>query len=305
MCGIAGAVNCKLTEQDINLISHRGPDSQALVDFEVGSSKVYLGHTRLSILELSEAGSQPMMSQCGNYCIIFNGEIYNHQELRKKVKDVTFKGTSDTETILYYMMQFGIDAVKDFNGIFAFALLDRQKQKIFLARDAFGVKPLYYFMQGDQLIFGSEIKIILNNKVYNKSIDVNALNTYLSFRYNPAPQTLFTGIKKLPAANHLEYTMQGKATFTEYFPKRQKIDFNIKEPEAIEEYKRLLNQAVERQLLSDVPIGLFLSGGLDSAVLGHLMSSKSKYTIKTFTVGFRGEGNYNELEEAKETASFI
>jgi asparagine synthase (glutamine-hydrolysing) len=305
MCGIAGSVNSILTHKDIDLIHHRGPDSQALVHFQLGEANVYLGHTRLSILDLSPAGNQPMTSQCGNYCIVFNGEIYNHKDLRRKISGITFKGSSDTETILYYLIQFGIDAVKDFNGIFAFALLDKTKGRIYLVRDIFGVKPLYYTIVGNKLIFGSEIKVILNNKAYEKELDRNSLNTFLTFRYNPSPETLFQGIKKLDPATYLQFSLTGEFLLTCYYPKEQKINTTIQEPEAIDEYKHLLGQAVERQLLSDVPIGLFLSGGLDSAVLGHLMASKAQYKIDTFTVGFQGEGNYNELKDAAETAAFI
>lgn len=246
-----------------------------------------------------------MTSQCDNYCIVFNGEIYNHRELRRKISGISFKGSSDTETILYYLMQFGIDAVRDFNGIFAFALLDKKRERIYLVRDIFGVKPIYYSVIEDKLIFSSEIKVILNNKAYRKELDTNSLDTFLTFRYNPSPQTLFKGIKKLEPATYLEFSIQGEMTQTCYYLKEQKINKNIQEQEAIQEYKRLLDQAVERQLLSDVPVGLFLSGGLDSAVLGYFMASKTQYKINTFTVGFRGEGRYNELKDAADTASFI
>lgn len=305
MCGIAGSVNCVLTEQDINLISHRGPDAQAMAEMFLGVNKVYLGHSRLSILELSDAGNQPMFTSCGKYCIVFNGEIYNHLELRKKLKGISFAGHSDTETILYYLKEFGIAAVKDFNGIFAFAFVDRVQGKLYLVRDFFGVKPLYYYLKGDKLIFGSEIKIIKNNPDYAKELDLNALNTFLTFRYNPSPQTLFKNINKLEAASYLEFSSSASAKLCYYWSQPQQINFKITEHEAVVEYKRLLEQAVKRQLLSDVPVGLFLSGGLDSAVLGHLMSKQYAYTLKTFTVGFHGKGNYNELNDARETAHLL
>ncbi|MCE7066595.1 asparagine synthase (glutamine-hydrolyzing) [Dyadobacter sp. CY326] len=305
MCGIAGSVNCKLTNQSIDLISHRGPDSQALIDIEVGNDRIYFGHTRLSILDLSEAGSQPMFTDCGNYCITFNGEIYNHKQLRQRISDVSFKGQSDTETILYYLREFGIEGVKDFNGIFAFSFFDRRNGKIYLVRDWFGTKPLYYYLNGNKLLFSSEIKVILNNPEYKKEIDENSLNSFLTFRYNPAPQTLYKGIKKLEAASYLEFTLGGNVKQTDYWPKVQKIDNTMTEQDALVEYRRLLDQSVERQLLSDVPVGLLLSGGLDSAVLGKLMSEKSAYQIKTFTVGFEGKGNYNELDDARITSQLI
>ena len=305
MCGIAGSVNCKLTKESIDLIHHRGPDSQALIEIEMGNNHLFFGHTRLSIQDLSEAGAQPMFTDCGNYCITFNGEIYNHKELRQRLSDVKFKGQSDTETILYYLKQFGIEGVKDFNGIFAFSFFDRAKGKLYLVRDWFGTKPLYYYLNGNKLLFSSEIKVILNNPEYKKDIDETALNSFLTFRYNPAPQTLYKDIKKLEAASYLEFNLDGTVKYTDYWPKVQKINNDITEEEALVEYRRLLDQSVKRQLLSDVPVGLLLSGGLDSAVLGKLMSEKSSYQIKTFTVGFEGKGNYNELDDARITSQLI
>ena len=305
MCGIAGCINSILTEKDIDQISHRGPDYQSITETSIGSNKVFLGHTRLSIIDLSSAGNQPMYSKCGRYCIVFNGEVYNHLELRKKLSGVDFNGGSDTETILYYLREHGIDGVKDFNGIFSFAFLDRVMEKLYLVKDLFGVKPLYYYLKDNRLIFGSEIKIIKNNPDYKKELDLNALNSFLTFRYNPAPQTLFKDIHKLEAATYLEYSSNGEVRFCNYWSKNQKIDNSITEREAISEYKRLLEQSVERQLLSDVPVGLLLSGGLDSAVLGQLMSKKSSQKINTFTVGFEGKGDFNELDDARDTANFI
>lgn len=305
MCGIAGCINSILTEKDIDQISHRGPDYQSITETSIGPNKVFLGHTRLSIIDLSSAGNQPMYSKCGRYCIVFNGEIYNHLKLRKKLSGVDFKGGSDTETILYYLREYGIDGVKDFNGIFSFAFLDKVKEKLYLVKDFFGVKPLYYYLKENKLIFGSEIKIIKNNPDYRKELDLDALNSFLTFRYNPAPQTLFKGIKKLEAATYLEFSSNGQVRFCNYWSKNQKIDKSITQSEAISEYKHLLEQSVERQLLSDVPVGLLLSGGLDSAVLGHLMANKTSQKINTFTVGFEGKGNFNELDDARETAKFI
>jgi len=305
MCGIAGSINSRLSMSDIDLIHHRGPDYKDLIEDKCGRHTLFLGHTRLSIIDLSAAGNQPMYSDCGNYCIVFNGEIYNHIELRAKLKDTSFKGTSDTESILYYLREFGIEGVKDFNGIFSFAFLDKKTAKVYLVRDFFGIKPLYYYAKDDKLIFGSEIKIIKNNADYEKEIDLNALNSFLTLRYSPAPQTLFKGIKKLPAATYLEFDGEANIRLCNYWPKQQKINTSITQEEAISEYKRLLEQSVERQLLSDVPVGLLLSGGLDSAVLGYLMAQKSSSKIKTFTVGFKGKGNFNELDDARETARII
>ncbi len=305
MCGIAGSVNTPTDEKTLEFIRHRGPDSQGLVRDTVGSNQIYLGHTRLSIVDLSEAGNQPMYSDCGNYCIIFNGEIYNHLELRKKLTGIRFKGHSDTETILYYIREYGIESISEFNGIFAFGFLDKVKQKLYLARDHFGVKPLYFYFDSNKLVFGSELKVILSNNAYQKEIDLNAVNTFLSFRYNPAPQTIFKNIFKLKAASYLAYDFNGQIKEKKYWNKTQKINYHIGKEEAIEQYQYLLKQAVKRQLLGDVPIGLLLSGGLDSAVLGYLMSQFNSSPVNTFTLGFEGKGDFNETEYAKETAQFI
>jgi asparagine synthase (glutamine-hydrolysing) len=247
-----------------------------------------------------------MFTDCGNYSIIFNGEIYNHSELRGRLKNsINFKGHSDTESILYYLREFGIDGVKDFNGIFAFAFLDLVKQKLYLTRDHFGIKPLYYYSTKDKLIYGSELKVILNNKAYQKCLNVTALDTFLTFRYNPSPQTLFKGINKLAPAHYLEYNIKGGAKLVRYWSSKPTVNSKIKEGEAIEEYKSLLVNSVKRQLLSDVPVGLLLSGGVDSAVLGYLMSRNVESPINTFTVGFPGVGDYNELPEAREVANLL
>ncbi len=305
MCGIAGSINCITEERNLSLIAHRGPDHQALVELQVGDHRAYMGHTRLSILDLSEAGNQPMFSDCGNYCIIFNGEVYNHLELREKLSGISFKGHSDTETLLYYLRQFGISAVKEFNGIFAFAFLDIKNERIFLVRDHFGVKPLYYFVKGNKLIFGSELKMILCNEAYSKAINAEALNSFLTLRYNPSPQTLFKDIHKLEPAHYVEFQFNGKWGVSNYWSTTPSVNTSINEQDAIEEYKFLLERAVKRQLLSDVPVGLLLSGGVDSAVLGHLMAKNNASTINTFTIGFKGDGDYNELADAKETAGLL
>ncbi|NEM97753.1 asparagine synthase (glutamine-hydrolyzing) [Pontibacter burrus] len=305
MCGIAGSINCALDSADLEMINHRGPDAKGISKIYWCNNTVVLGHTRLAIVELSEAGNQPMVSECGRYYLIFNGEIYNHLELRKKLGGVTFKGNSDTETLLYFLIKYGITGVSDFNGIFSFAYLDTVLDKLYLVRDYFGVKPLYYYATTHQLIFSSEIKVIVSNECYSKLISLPALNTFLTFRYNPAPQTLFDGINKLEAATYLEYDCSGEINIHNYWPKKQVINYNINERDAIAEYKYLLEQAVNRQLMSDVPLGLLLSGGLDSAVLGHFMSKHSTYKVKSFTVGFEGKGNYNELDDARSTASII
>ena len=305
MCGIAGSVNIFLPHETLELIAHRGPDSRGYEEFNVGSNKVYLAQTRLSIIDLSTAGSQPMFSECNNYCLVFNGEVYNHMELRTKLSDFNFKGHSDTETVLYYIIKFGIDAIKDFNGIFAFGFFNIKTNTIYLARDPFGVKPIYYYHENNKLIFGSELKVILSNTEYKKQIDLKALSDFLYLRYNPSPDTLFKNIKRLEAATYVKFEIGKSFTKVKYLKNIPVINNDISIDEATEEYRFLLERAVKRQLLSDVPVGLFLSGGVDSAVIGYLMQKNSNYQISTFTVGFEGVGDFNETDKAKQTSNFI
>lgn len=305
MCGIAGSINTVLSKQSLDLIHHRGPDSQGYTEIQVGPHKVYLGQTRLSILDLSEAGSQPMYSECGNYCIVFNGEIYNHLDLRKELSGINFRGHSDTETILYYLIKFGVKAAEKFNGIFAFGFIDIKNETFYLVRDQFGIKPLYYHYKDDKLLFGSELKVIAANEFYKKSIDEDALSAFLSLRYNPSPYTLFKDIYRLEAAHYIQIKLGQPMKKDRYWHRIPVIDTKISEAEAIEKYQFLLEQGVKRQLLSDVPVGLFLSGGVDSAIIGYLMQQHTNYQIKTFTVGFEGEGDFNETADARESAQFI
>src|SRR5690606_13694962 len=160
MCGIAGTVDIQLTNAALALLCHRGPDDEGITQHELAGRKINFGHRRLSIIDLSEAGHQPMTSHCGKFVIVFNGEIYNHQELRSKLSDIRFRGHSDTETIVNYLARFGIQSVADFNGIFAFALLDIAKEKLYLARDRYGVKPLYYSLNAGKFLFAFEIRPI-------------------------------------------------------------------------------------------------------------------------------------------------
>lgn len=305
MCGIAGAINQEIDEATLELIHHRGPDFQSLARTEVRNSRVTLGHTRLSILDLSPTGNQPMYSDCGNYAIVFNGEVYNHLELRKKLPGIGFRGTSDTETLLYYIREYGIDRVDDFNGIFALGFLDTKSGKLYLVRDHFGCKPLYYHKQADHLIFSSELKVLLRAGA-PKAIDLAALDKLLTLRYNPAPDTIFKDVRKLGAGTYLTYDLATHQSHeTSYRQQAYRQNTTIGEGEAIEEYQRLFENAVKRQLLSDVPVGLFLSGGLDSAMIGKVMSDSLDYPLNTFTVGFRGDGNFNELPDAQATADFL
>ncbi len=287
-----------------DIISHRGPDDEGI--YISKNKNVGLGHRRLSIIDL-KSGHQPMCDTSGKVRIVFNGEIYNFPELKSDLikKGYQFQTSSDTETLIYFYMEYGEDYFYKLNGIFAFAIYDERKNKLILARDHFGVKPLYYFYDNEKIIFGSEIKSILLSDNFNKEIDFSALDALLTYRYNPAPDTLIKGIKKLNPSHYLVINRDGEIrekNYWEYFPK---TNFGISVKDAVEEYQRLLENSVKRQLISDVPVGLLLSGGIDSAIIGYLMQNYTNQRIKTFSIGFEGKGDYNELNDAKISADLI
>ena len=312
MCGIGGVfafdsaapVDLSVLQRMCESLQHRGPDDDGIFIEEEG--RIGLAHRRLSIIDLA-TGHQPMSNEAQTLWIVYNGEIYNSPELRRQLQRAgyRFATTSDTEVIIHLYDSMGEPAFTRLNGMFAFALYDRRNQTLVLARDIFGVKPLYYMVHEGRLLFGSEIKAILADRSVPRALDHEALDTFLTLRYSPSPQTLFKGIRKLPPGHLLRVTRSGSVTVEPYNLERPALDECISEAEATEEYDRLLGQAVERQLLADVPVGLLLSGGVDSAMLGYLMQRASSDTLKTFSIGFEGRGDYNELRDARETAEFI
>jgi len=210
MCGICGYISGKTynAEQMIASLHHRGPDNTGLFNETVNNTHLFLGHARLSIIDTSSCGNQPMISASGNTVLIYNGETYNHEELRKKyLQDISFKSTSDTEVILYLYEKLGIDFVSQLRGDFALAIYDRLKQKVFLVRDRMGVKPFYYYINNNELIFGSEIKAL---KVAKPGLQLNKdnLKKYFVFKYSPLDETLFTDVKRLMPGHILEYDLQ-------------------------------------------------------------------------------------------------
>ena len=312
MCGITGifdyrnsrSVDETLLRQMTRSITHRGPDGEGFYfDHPAGLG---LGHRRLSIIDLT-SGDQPMSNIQEDVWIVFNGEIYNFPELKTQLRQhgYEFRTTSDTEVIIYMYQEYSEKSFEMLNGMFAFALYDKNKKTLFLVRDHFGVKPLYYANIQGRIVFGSEIKPILMDRSYQKEIDTSALTTFLTFRYNPSPQSMFKDIRKLPPAHYLKVTAGGEMDIVSYRDYKPVTNFAISENDAVEQYARLLEAAVKRQMISDVPVGLMLSGGIDSAIVGHFMQSFSSSKIKTFSIGFPGKGDHNELEDAKATASFI
>ncbi len=292
MCGIVGVahgrdpVPANLIKRMTDSIAHRGPDSEGqYVDENVG-----LGHRRLSILDLSAHGHQPMGNEDGNVVIVFNGEIYNFQKLRVELEAAghSFHSQTDTETILHAYEQWGDDCVLRFNGMFAFAIWDRPRKRLFLARDRFGVKPLYWYFANDVFVCASEIKAILQHPVVRKRVCAPALNEYFSFQNIYSDLTLFEGVRLLPPASTMVLDLRS------WSPPRQRVywDYSFpREPssmdenETIGEVHRLFVQAVTRQLISDVPVGSYLSGGMDSGSIA-CVAARHVERLTTFTGGF-------------------
>lgn len=302
MCGICGMVSLKnavsldptLLDSMGQIMSHRGPDDGG----EYRAEGVGLGHRRLSIVDLSR-GHQPMSNETGSVWIVFNGEIYNHAELKPGLiaRGHQFRTDCDTETIIHLYEEYGEDCVNYLRGMFAFAIWNNDQKTLFLARDRLGVKPLYYTIHQNILYFASEIKAILTNPSIPRSLNEEAVPEYLAFRYVSGEETLFKGIKRLLPGHFLCVT-NGDIRIQEYwdlhFPQELR---SISEGEAAEELDELLEQSVRMRLMSDVPLGVFLSGGIDSSTIAWYMTELIQKPIRTFSVGF-AELNCSELPYA-------
>lgn len=307
MCGICGIydqsgnpIDPNILEKMITILRHRGPDSEGqYIDVGIG-----LGHRRLSIIDL-EGGNQPIGNEDGRIQIVFNGEIYNFIELRQELTKAghRFRTRSDTEVIVHAYEQWGKECVKRFNGMFAFALWDSHRRELFLARDHLGIKPLYYIQICNRILFGSEIKALLQDPACPRELDVESLAELFTFRFVPSPKTLFKKIKKLPPGHWMTVSSKGKRIerFWNFAPNAS--DQWRKEKALIEEYQWLLEDSVRLQLRSDVPLGLFLSSGIDSGGLLAIMSNYVSGPIRTFTIGFKGGEKSNEVKDARALAS--
>jgi asparagine synthase (glutamine-hydrolysing) len=292
MCGISGYLNFdktpiseKILQEMCRILSHRGPDNHGIFkDFDLG-----LSHTRLSIIDLTSAGNQPMQTEDERYVISYNGEVFNFREIRKELITLGwhFNSASDCEVVLKSLIQWGSNAIKKFNGQFAFAFWDRKEKVLILSRDRYGIKPLYFYKNNKLLVFGSEIKAILTHPKVKLEINKEGLLEYLSFQNFLSQQTLFKNINILEAGSFYTFKSDGK------FNKKKYWDFNFEEPtinklsidECREECNYLLKQAVKRQLVSDVEIGSYLSGGMDSGTIAAI-ASKHLNHLRTFTCGF-------------------
>ena len=314
MCGICGiyeygvsqpAVGDALIVRMRDTMTHRGPDDAGVYVTE--DRRVGLGNRRLSIVDLSPAGRNPMANEDGQIWITFNGEIYNHQSLRPglEAKGHLYRSRTDTESIIHLYEERGLDFVTELDGDFAIGLWDSAQQRIVLARDRIGVKPLYYTLAGGRLIFASEIKAILEHPSVSRDLDEEALYHYLTFMTAPAPRTLFAGIQKLPAGCLLTCDASGETRVTRYWdaiPSRLDPAIPTDENAIAGELRRLLKESIAKRMMSDVPFGVFLSGGLDSTANVALMSELMDQPVRTFTVGFRDDPIHNELDEARYVA---
>lgn len=319
MCGIVGALSFKssgfrVTENYVDLLRdtmvHRGPDGAGTWVSKDG--KVGLGHRRLSIIDLSTAATQPMSNEDGTIWVSFNGEIYNHVELREALKPFGHRWRtdhSDTEVIIHAFEQWGIECINMFRGMFAIAIWDAKKRELWLVRDRIGIKPLYYSIYNGRITFASEIKALLKCPDQKRIVHEEAFYHYLSFLTTPAPQTLFDGIMKLPSSTWLKVSEKGDVTQRRYWDvwDNTKPLVGVPEDEIASMILAELRTAVKLRKVSDVPVGVFLSGGIDSSTNAALFSEGESSKVKTFSIGY--EGTYksckNELDYARKMADTV
>jgi len=312
MCGIVGFCSCNekvdkaiLTSMR-DALTHRGPDDAGIyIDEE---NNVGLGHRRLSILDLSSLGHQPMSNENGSIWITYNGEVYNFKEIREELskRGYSFKSKSDTEVVIKSYEEWGIDCVHKFIGMFALGIWDKREKKLYLVRDRVGVKPLYYYQKDGLFLFGSELKVLMKHPDFNKEIDYSVLQLYLRYGYIPAPFTIFNNTYKLRPGHYL-CVSNNNLKEVKYW---DIVDFYLEEPidasedEIAEELENLLIDSFKYRLISDVPVGVFLSGGIDSTTLTALLQKNISTQLKTFTIGFY-EDRYDEAKWAKKIANYL
>lgn len=306
MCGICGkiyfdrsrAVDGHLLESMAEVLKHRGPDDSGVYV----AGHVGLGHQRLSIIDLSAAGHQPMANEDSSIWIVYNGEIYNFEELRCELetKGHVFKSHTDTEVIIHLYEEQGTDCVQRLRGMFAFAIWDSRRQQLFLARDRAGKKPLVYAVADGAFLFASEIKSLLQDPAIDRAVNPEALSHYLTYQYVPGPLTIFRGIHKLPPA-HTLVLRSGKVEIQPYWQLSYAAKREAGLDGLVEQFRDIFAEAVRIRLRSDVPLGAFLSGGIDSSAVVAMMSRLSSQPVKTFSIGFE-ESDYDELGYARSIA---
>jgi asparagine synthase (glutamine-hydrolysing) len=315
MCGLAGILTFDGADPDravlarmADALRHRGPDAEGLLVDAAAAPAVGLAHRRLSIIDLSHVADQPLANEDGTIQVLLNGEIYNFRELRRELEGRhPFRSKGDTEVIAHLYEERGLEAIAALDGMFALAIWDARRRRLVLARDAFGKKPLYYAVDGRRLVFGSEIKALLAAGV-PAAMNDEALGEYLAFGYVPTPRTLFRGIHRLPPASWLVADANGAQEPHAYwdlqFPREGGAQA-VSEAEATSRVRELLTEAVRKRLVADVPLGLLLSGGVDSSAIAALMARLVPGRVKTFTVGFEGNAFYDERAHAAQVARHI
>ncbi|HEX6802710.1 MAG TPA: asparagine synthase (glutamine-hydrolyzing) [Terriglobales bacterium] len=310
MCGIAGIVglnrdsqaNAAVLRRMCGVMSHRGPDDEGVYT----EGRVGIGMRRLSIVDLA-TGHQPLSNEDDSLWIVFNGEIYNHAALREQLISAghAYRTRSDTETIIHLYEQHGKDCVKQLRGMFAFAIWDRKRKSLFIARDRLGIKPLYYTKTANEFLFGSEIKVLLEHPDTRPELNRQAIPEYLAFGYLSGEETLYRGVRKLMPGHWLELNEAGEIKIEQYWDVQTTADEPAKdEAYYVNAYRELLEGAVQSHLMSDVPLGVFLSGGLDSSAVAALMTKARKEPVETFSVGY-AEQTYSELPYAHIVATHI
>lgn len=314
MCGISGFIdfNKKTTKETLEkmnrIMAHRGPDGEGYGIYTTDTAFVGLGHRRLSIIDLSAGGSQP--KTFGALHITFNGEIYNYQEIKKELEDKghSFQSHSDTEVILHAYAEWGSAALQKFIGMFAFAIYDEQKQQLFACRDRAGVKPFFYYWNDGLFLFGSELKALIQHPEFRKEINTDAVSAYMQYGYVPTPHCIFTNAYKLKPGHFILIDIKNQALHTEeywsVYDAYNKPILKIDLPEAIEETEKLLTSAFQYRMVSDVPVGVFLSGGYDSGCVAAILQKNNTEKIKTFTIGVPDAG-LNEAPYAKDVAAHL
>lgn len=302
MCGICGFNwnDEKLIRKMTFKINHRGPDANGVKTF----SDFSMGNARLSILDLSDRGNQPMSSRGGKLWIVYNGEVYNFPEIKEELllKGYKFESHTDTEVVLKSYEEFGVKCLEKFNGMFAIAIWDDEKKELFLARDRIGIKPLYYYYKDGKLIFGSEIKSILEAECVKKEVNLQSMYYYLGYEFVPAPDTMFRNIYKL-RQGHYAVFKNGNLNIDKYWDLKFTHEISDEE-EAADRIFNALEKSVKRRLISDVPLGVFLSGGLDSSTVTGFVSRLYNKKVQTFTIGYK-DRTFSELPYAKIVSDYF
>lgn len=314
MCGITGLVDFRKNSSEGNLssmlavLSHRGPDGNGIYFQSEENYQIGLGHKRLSIIDLNVAANQPFFYK--SWIIVFNGEIYNYQEIRKELQSLNhnFVTNSDTEVVLHSFEEWGVNCVHKFIGMFAFVLYNKDEHRIRVYRDRAGVKPLYYYWKDQLFLFSSELKSFHNHPHFHKEIDFSALSLFLKYCYIPAPHSIFQDVSKLMPGHYLDFDLKNsQINLHKYWDVNdcyRKEKLKLDEQEAITETERILKKAFDYRMVSDVPVGVFLSGGYDSSAVVALLQKDRSEKLKTFTIGFQ-EKNYDEAPFAKEVANYL